>query len=135
MDAPGSGPRPTVAAAVERLLSESGGAGVETERWEALRGGDRSRVWRVGVRGDPGRGSASAIVKTAIGAEGDDAGTDGGEPRWRLANEWASLDLIGRLRPEPPLAPRLYGGDLGAGVLVVEDLGTGVGLHQVLLGD
>src|SRR3989442_16044238 len=104
MDAPGVAPPPAVAAAAERLLSGSGGASVRLDRWEPLRGGDRSLVWRASGRGDSAQRPTSVIVKTAIGAggAGADPGTDVGAATWRLTNEWASLQRLGRLHPDPP---------------------------------
>jgi Ser/Thr protein kinase RdoA (MazF antagonist) len=56
----------------------------------------------------------------------------GGEPHG-LAVEWAALDVLAGL--DPPVAPRLLGGDEEAGVVVLEDLGTPGSLADALLGD
>jgi hypothetical protein len=42
-------------------------------------------------------------------------------------NEWAALALLDSLAPDDPPAPRFYGGDTSARVLVMEDLGAGDG--------
>lgn len=55
----------------------------------------------------------------------------GGEPRG-LAVEWAALDALGAI--DPPVAPRLLGGDDGAGVVVVEDVAAPGSLAEALLG-
>jgi hypothetical protein len=52
-------------------------------------------------------------------------------------NEYASLTFLTRLADEghQPIAPRLYGTDSTAGLLVMEDLGQGESLVEPLLGD
>ncbi len=52
-------------------------------------------------------------------------------------NEWASLEFLSRLaeRSGDRLAPRLYGADREAALLVTEDLGQGENLVQPLLGN
>ena len=129
--------RPAIAVAAEQLLRRAVGAAVRLTGWEPLRGGDRSKVWRARVRGGRAGAPASVVVKTAVVADGEDYAPDarGTGPAWRLFNEWASLELLGRLEPERRLAPRLYGGDRAAGVLVVEDVRAGVGLDRLLVGD
>jgi len=129
--------RPAVAEAAERILGRAGGAAVRLTRWEPLRGGDRSKVWRARVHGGPADTPASVVVKTAVAADREDydPDADGTGPAWRLFNEWASLELLGRLAPERRLAPRLYGGDRAVGVLVLEDVRAGAGLDRLLLGD
>nr|CAA9257066.1 hypothetical protein AVDCRST_MAG63-2313 [uncultured Armatimonadetes bacterium] len=54
-----------------------------------------------------------------------------------LVNDWSACHLLNRVPGDPPLAPQLLGGDLDAGLLVLEDLGYGEGsdLHEVLHGD
>ena len=56
----------------------------------------------------------------------------GGEPHG-LAVEWAALDVLAGL--DPPVAPRLLGGDDEAGVVVLEDLSAPGSLADTLLGD
>src|SRR5262249_12082151 len=48
-------------------------------------------------------------------------------------NEWASLQLLTELAPG--VAPRFLGGDRDLGFLIMEDLGSGPGLDDALLGD
>jgi hypothetical protein len=50
-------------------------------------------------------------------------------------NEWAGLAFLGEVAGDAVAPPRLWGGEPGAGVLVMEDLDVGVSLHAVLLGD
>jgi hypothetical protein len=48
-------------------------------------------------------------------------------------NEWAALDFLTKLQLDPPVAPKLFGADRAGGVLVMEDLGDGKCLADVLL--
>ena len=54
-----------------------------------------------------------------------------------ILEDWAASLFLEQLPREPPLAPRCYGGDLPAQVIVLEDLGDGEGpgTREVLLGD
>jgi hypothetical protein len=82
----------------------------------------------------------SVVVKTPRPAQGQaySAGELAeGSPAWLLTTEWASLEFLDALQgaAAPRISPRLYGGDLKAGVLVLEDLGGGQSLADALLGD
>ena len=48
-------------------------------------------------------------------------------------NEWAALEFLAQRQLDPPLSPALFGADRAAGILVMEDLGDGEGLADVLL--
>jgi hypothetical protein len=50
-------------------------------------------------------------------------------------NHWAGLDFLGQVADDQPLTPRCYAGDRAAGVVVMEDLGQGQGIDDLLLGD
>src|SRR5262245_16764116 len=54
-----------------------------------------------------------------------------------ILEDWAASLLLELVPHEPPLAPRCYGGDLAAQVIVLEDLGDGEGpgTRELLLGD
>jgi len=98
---------------------------------------DRSNLFRFQVLDGPMSAPASVIVKrtVAMGDESDDPDRPGG-PASRLFNEWASLLFFNEVVPDRPLAPRLFGGDRDAGILVMEDLGpVAGGLTDLLLGD
>src|SRR5262249_12866758 len=56
-----------------------------------------------------------------------------GGARDAFLNEWASLQLLTELAPG--VAPRFLGGDRDLGFLIMEDLGSGPGLDDALLGD
>jgi hypothetical protein len=54
---------------------------------------------------------------------------------WRLLCEWTATQFLGRFAGEPPLSPRCYGGDREEGFVLLEDLGEGPRLRELLLGN
>ena len=121
----------------ERILSASFGRVVRLDSAPRLDGSDRSHVFRLSLLDGPSDAPTSVIVKRA--AVGDDETYDPTAaafpaPAWRLFNDWAGLQFLAQVAPADPLAPRLYGGDRNAGLIVLEDLGMGKTLDQVLLG-
>jgi len=56
-------------------------------------------------------------------------------PAWRLFNDWAGAELLSSLPNELPLASRFYCGNRALGFIVIEDLGEGESLIDILLGD
>ena len=48
-------------------------------------------------------------------------------------NELAALELLSHLKLDPRVSPELFGSDRAAGILVMEDLGDGEGLADLLL--
>jgi hypothetical protein len=122
----------------ERSLSASYGSVVRLDSAPALDGSDRSHVFRLSLLEGPPDAPTSVIVKRA--AVGDDETYDPNAaafpaPAWRLFNDWAGLQFLARVAPSDPIAPRLYGGDRNAGLIVLEDLGRRETLDQVLLGE
>lgn len=101
---------PSVVAAVQRLLDHA----VDPAAVEWLEG--RSTV--VAVRRPDG---SEVVIKWSA---------------WHqvLFAEWTALALIGDLGLDPPLAPRLLGGDVDAAVIVMERLPRGPSLAALLLG-
>lgn len=136
-DEPASDGLPPLSAA-EAVLAASLGGSVRLEVDEILRERGRNRVVRCRVSAGPPKAPASVIVKAAVGEDNQpfDAadGTHEG-PAWRLFNEWASTRFLDLLPADPPLGARLLGGDRTAGLLVLEDLGPGQALADVLQGD
>lgn len=55
-------------------------------------------------------------------------------PAWTFMNEWASLKFLENTLAGSVVAPRLYGADRASGLMVIEDLGYGLRLDQLLLG-
>lgn len=128
-----------VRADAERILSAAFGT-VRLDAGAPLDISDssgRSNLCRFQVLDGPAGISASVVVKQAVamGDESWDPDRPGG-PASRLFSEWASLQFLGEVVPDLPVAPRLYGGDRDAGILVMEDRGPMAdGLTEWLLGD
>src|SRR5579859_689830 len=57
----------------------------------------------------------------------DPTTTDPANCSHALLNDWAAAAFLSHLPGRPPLGPKLYGGDRTAGMIVLEDLGAGVG--------
>lgn len=87
---------------------------------------DRKPVLRCSVASAPTTAPPTVIVKHLPRRPA--------QSRLGLFNEWAALRFLSQLELEPPVSPALYGGDLDEGVLVLEDLGDGDCLADVLLG-
>ncbi|HYI26065.1 MAG TPA: phosphotransferase [Thermomicrobiales bacterium] len=102
----------------------------------SLTGSDRSTVLRLMVENASDGAPSSIVVKRAIGlgTEEDDP-TRPDSPSIRYANEWASLQFLQDVAADEPFAPRLYGADRDAGILVMEDLGHMPLQSDILLGD
>jgi hypothetical protein len=77
-----------------------------------LNGREDSIVLRV----RPDANASSFVVKAARTAS-----PDASEMLW---NDWAALQFLGELRLDPPLCPRLLGGDPSVPFIVMEDLGA-----------
>ena len=76
--------------------------------------GDSLIVKKVREKGNKGGDYLPGSAALANGAHG-------------FFNDWAALEFFARLSNSPLLLPRFFGGDREAGVLVMEDLGEGVG--------
>jgi hypothetical protein len=127
---------PAVIAAVEAVLSSSFGTPIRLDGFELLKGSDRSRVTRCHVTEAP-NAPTSVIVKQVVQGEnaGDDPGnSDRDSPSWRLFNDWAGAQFLTRVAKDRSPGPRFYGGDKTAGLIVLEDLGAGSTLADLLLG-
>lgn len=111
---------------VNAVLRARFGSGARADEAEPLTAGrPRSTVFRCRV--DGGSAPPSVIVKVA--KQGDSLSH-------AFENEWAALALLSEEGPGPrPVAPLLYGGDLRARLLVLEDLGDGPSLADLLLGE
>lgn len=134
MDAAGLVPTPEMVVAVQRLLASLTGAAVQVQSAQLL-AERRSLVWRLRLADelDPG----SVIVKQARRDgqrpyDPDAADPDG--PASLLFNEWAALAFLNGRSGLRGLTPRLLGGDRELGLLVIEDLGDGDSLANLLLG-
>lgn len=134
-------PSPDVVAAAEAVMSAALGGPVRLGAGEKLPGSKRANVYRVAVLDaarDGGSAPGSVVIKYINPAtqQSDDSAA-AALARWTFHNDWASLSFLGALASElgiAPLAPQLYGGDLAAGLFVMQDLGVGRRLDHELLG-
>lgn len=95
----------------------------------------RTHVHRLEVVQGPPEVPQTLIMKQARSREDQPYAPDAlGGPASRLFNDWAGLQFLSEACEGPPLAPRLYGGDRNAGILLMEDFGTGTRLDHALLG-
>ena len=123
-------------ALAEKLLSETFGGCIRLDDGDDLGGSKRSLVYRFKILDGPGDAPASVIVKqahsTADAAYQPDSPT---LPAWTLFNDWASLQFLNQLPNVEKLAPQFYCGDRASGLFIMEDLGSGLRLDQLLQGD
>src|SRR5207302_5220465 len=125
--------------AAEKVLTRRFGGTVRLEEADTLGGTvTRSRVLRCRLLEAPGSSPETVIVKRFFGPEGSVYDpTDGkhSSPAWRLYNEWAGLQFLNRRSPEAALCAHPLGVDAAAGLLVLEDLGSGECLADRLQGN
>ena len=128
-------PNQETVAVVARLLAERFGGPVRLGEAEALH--DRDHVLRLAVLDGPGGAPTSVIAKRprAWGAPYDPDSDDPSNQAASLFGDWAGLKLLDQFTGDLELAPHFYAGDRAAGVIVIEDLGSGVRPDQLLLGD
>src|SRR5262249_46820527 len=106
----------------ERILSGPFGRHVAL-RPERLWDGDKSTVLRCSLLDAAPPVPPSVIVKRSR--------------HGAILEDWAASLFLEQVPREPPLAPRCYGGDISAQVIVLEDLGDGEGpgTRELLLCD
>jgi hypothetical protein len=122
-----------MADAVAEVLAATFEVPVQLDGEEHL-GGNRSRVVCYHIRSQGGDVPRSVVVQHAIAQAGESYDpTASGGPAERLFNDWAGLQFLSEVLGTASPAPRFYGGDRTAGFIVMEDLGTGIGLHEALL--
>ena len=112
----------------EAVLSRRTGAAVRLADAEDLGGSDRSVVMRVRVAESPFELPRTLVVKH-YGACPESARSD------PFAHEAASCQLSTALPPEVRVGPELIAHDVTERLLVLEDLGRGSTLADVLFGD
>ena len=131
-------PAQEMKATAERLLAEKFGGTVLLGEGTDLQGGTRNLVYRFPLLEGPDRVPASVIVKQAKDTEKFPFLPDSATiPAWTLFNEWASLQFLSGVAAaegEVSFGPRFYGGDRATGLIVLEDLGSGRRLDELLLG-
>ncbi len=139
---------------VEELLTGIWGSKVQLAPNAAdLQASGRTLVYRFSLLEKPVDAPQHVIVKAMPITEGiSEASSTAPENSFRLLfndwaglqflssfrlffNDWAGLQFLSEIAPHPALAPRFYAGDKAHGLIVMEDLGTGNGLHHLLLAD
>lgn len=119
----------------EKVLLEARGGKVRLGAGEDLQGGTRSQVYRFKVLDGPSGMPASVIVKQVKSTEKAPYAPDNATiPAWTLFNEWASLQFLGEIAEGVSFGPRFYGGNRAAGLIILEDLGRGTRLDELLMG-
>ncbi|HZS10023.1 MAG TPA: hypothetical protein VFD58_34665 [Blastocatellia bacterium] len=116
-----------IVAAGERILSERLGRGVRLRAGEVHHTG-KSTVVRCRHINPPDDLPASFIAKRPAPDRDVPAAHSSA-----LLSEWAALELLTLLSDGQPVAPRFYGGNLKAGVIVMEDLGDDAGSDTLAL--
>jgi len=128
-------------ATAERLLAEQFGGTVRLVEGTDLQGGSRYQVYRFVVVEGPDEALGSVIVKQVKATEKAPYRPDSATiPAWTLFNEWASLQFLGEVAGADgtggvSFGPRFYGGERAVGLIVLEDLGRGRRLDELLLGN
>jgi hypothetical protein len=134
-------PERTLAAA-QKSLAERFGGPVTLSQATVLQSSGRSLVWRCQVDEGPAGLPDTLILKQVRGDaerayDPDDAPPF--SPAWRFFNDWTGAELLTVLTAQdaarPPVGPRFYGGDRAAGLIVLEDLGEGESLADLVQGN
>lgn len=119
---------------VERMLADAFSGGVRLGDWHDLSSSNRAFTYRFRVLSGMSDAPSTVIVKQARFAAQSLASSDEVEmAAWTFYNEWASLQFLEQLRPEHMFGPHLYAATRQPGIIVMEDLGEGENLADVLL--
>jgi len=137
MQRPNIPPSQDLITSAEWILSKTLGSTIQLGEGEDLHGGTRTNVYRCSVLTGPLDAPKSVIVKQVKSSREGTYNPDKATiPAWTFFNEWASLQFMSDIAAnETSLGPRFYGGDRVAGVIVMEDLGPGTRLDQLLMGN
>lgn len=123
---------------VEELLTEAWGNEIQLAPNAAdLQASGRTQVYRFSLLKKSVDAPQHVIVKALhITEDISEASNTTPDDAFRLFfNEWAGLRFLSEVAPHSALAPRFYAGNKTHGLIVMEDLGTGNGLHHLLLAD
>lgn len=128
----------TIKTRAEELLTDVWGYKVQLAPHPVdLKASGRTQVYRFSLLENPVDAPQHVIVKAMPVTEGISAASNTTpENAFQLLfNDWAGLQFLSEIAPDSALAPRFYAGDKTHGLIVMEDLGTGNGLHHLLLAD
>jgi hypothetical protein len=123
---------------VEELLKEVWGNEVQLDpNATDLKASGRTQVYRFSLLEKPVDAPQHVIVKAIPIMEGlSEASNIAPETSFQLFfNEWAGLQFLTEIASHSALVPRFYTGNKAHGLIAMEDLGTGNGLHHLLLAD
>jgi len=124
---------PSIIAVAERLLTDVWSGKVRLGNPQTIREG---KCYRFTVSDSPAGAPTSVILKKAekeISIPIDPDSTHG-NPAQPLLEEWAGLVFLNRTLPATGLIPKFYGGDRSTCIVMIEDLGKGIDLADVLNG-
>src|SRR5579871_1891374 len=120
------------------LLARTFGGPVELGEAEVLREQYRNYVLRCAVQEAPPGAPASVVIKASVGEEEsayDPDNDTSDSTAWRFYNEWAGNQFLDACGGDPPHNARLLCGDRAHGFFILEDLGNGECLADIVRGD
>jgi hypothetical protein len=131
--------------AAERLLTRAWGCPVRLDEGVTIGSAEeiKPNIRRCRVLEGPPDGLATVIAKRILGPgvyDPDDlrcVTEFDGMPTlaWQFCHEWAGTAFLSGIPSDPPLSPRCFGGDRSEGLVVLEDIGTGPTLGELLEGE
>lgn len=127
---------PSAIAAAERILARRFGDGLRLELGDQGGLNQRDHVHRLALVQGPEEAPSNVILKRARLGETqafDPKAVDG--PAASFFDEWAGLHFLNQVCRRPLPGPEFYGGDQGAGLILMEDYGAGTRLDHALLGE
>ncbi|MES2465168.1 MAG: hypothetical protein V4671_31765 [Armatimonadota bacterium] len=130
-----------IVSAAEKAMTQTLGGAVQLGKAEVLRDFGYPRVLRCPVVSHASKASLdrniprSVIIKRyGVGRDGSYNPEEAQKPWGGLYSEWAGAQFLQGFDAMPSLGPRCFGGDADIGIVVVEDLGNGNSLADVLQG-
>jgi hypothetical protein len=124
---------PKKVAIAEKLVSDSFGRDIQLTPVEiAGPGTGRAHILRMRISVDDPSIPKSFIVKMV---NEDCPWVSGKVELFRtFFNEWATYEFFRQLKLPEPIVPQFYGGDAGAGIIVIEDLGKVENVYDTVFG-
>ncbi len=121
----------------EQVLTERFGGPVRIGGEVALESSERSQVLRVRVQERPEEIPGSLILKRVRADAEQPYDPDDPtpyRPAWRFFNDWAGAEFLSQATGQRPVCPRFVAGSREEGFILLEDLGEGDSLADLLLG-